>query len=536
MDDEYIIGIDLGTTYTCAAVMRNDKIEVITNNQGKRLTPSYVSFTRNERLIGNAAKNKSTSNLNNTIYTIKRIIGRNYSDKIVQEDIKKWPFKVIKDSEKDKPLIEVEYKGKIEKYYPQQISAMILGHVKKYSEDFVGKKINKAVITVPAYFNEAQKKATKEAGEIAGLEVIRILNEPTAAAIGYGYNINKKIDGKKNILVFDLGGGTYDVSILQLEKNKFSVLSINGDSHLGGEDFDNKLVEFCVELFKNETKIDISNNQKALRRLKTECEKIKEDLSETEVVDIDIESLAECTNFNSNISRIDFENACKDLFKKLIPPIKEALNDAKLEKEDIDDIILVGGSSRIPKIQKMLSEFFNNKKLNKTVNPDEIVAEGAALQASILKEKGNLKIININPISLGIQTVQFIEENNEYIHNYMSFLIKKNIQLPYINENIFCTIYDNQTSVIFPVFQGENELTNNNYFLNSFIISGLREAPAGDVKFNVKMELDENGILKVTAKEIDGTNYGEITIEGVNDLTKEQIEFFKNYEKNFKWR
>jgi L1 cell adhesion molecule like protein len=526
MDDEYIIGIDLGTTYTCAAVMRNDKIEVIPNNAGKRLTPSYVSFTKDERLIGNAAKNKSTYNLSNTIYSIKRIIGRNYSDEIVQEDIKKWPFKVIKDSEKDKPLIEVEYKEEIKKYYPQQISAMILGYVKKYSEEFVGKKINKAVITVPAYFNEAQKKATKEAGEIAGLEVIRILNEPTAAAIAYGYNINKKLDGKKNILVFDLGGGTYDVSILQIEKNKFIVLSINGDSHLGGEDFDKKLVEFCVKLFKDKTEIDISNNQKVLRRFKEKCEKIKEDLSESLTTQLCIDFVPGSDECILNINRIDFENVCKDLFKKLIPPIKEVLNDAKLEKEDIDDILLVGGSSRIPKIQEMLSEFFNNKELNKTVNPDEIVAEGAALQASILKEKGNIKIININPISLGIQTVK------NGIKNYMTIMIPKNTPLPYTYKLTAETNYDNQISFIFKVFQGENELTDNNYFLNSFTISGLREAPAGKVECLITMELDENGILKCSANVNGDDNYREIQIESVNDLNEEQIDFFKNQEKN----
>ncbi len=525
MDDEYIIGIDLGTTYTCAAVMRNNKIEVIPNSQGKRLIPSCVSFKENKRFIGEAAKLKSLSNLNNTIYSIKRIIGRNYSDEIVQKDIKLWPFKVIKDSLKDKPLIEIEYNGEKQKYYPQQISGMVLGYVKNYAEDYIGKEIKKAVITVPAYFNEAQKKATKEAGEIAGLEVIRILNEPTAAAIAYGFGIYKYLNEKKNILVFDLGGGTYDVSILQLEKNKFTVLSINGDTHLGGDDFDNKLVEYCIQLFKKKTGIDISNNKKALIKLKIECQKYKEQLSILEEVEIDIDSLAEYTDFNSQILRTDFENVCKDLFEKLIPPIKEALNDAKLKKEDINEIILVGGSSRIPKIQEMISQFFNNKHLNKTVNPDEIVAEGAAMQASILKEKGDLKIININPISLGIGTS--INGNSDS----MKFLIKKNIQLPYVNESSFKTIRNDQTRIIFPVYQGEKEFTKDNYFLNCFTIKGLRKAPAGDVKFNVKMELDENGILKVTANEINGNHTGGIIIEGVNDFTKEQIEFFKKQEK-----
>jgi molecular chaperone DnaK (HSP70) len=268
---------------------------------------------------------------------------------------------------------------------------MILKHVKKYVEDYIRKEVKKAVITVPAYFNESQIKATKEAGEIAGLDVIRILNEPTAAAIAYGFGINNELNEKKNILVFDLGGGTYEVSILQLKKNKFSVLSINGDTHLGGDDFDNKLVEYCIKLFKNETGIDISNNQKALTKLKNECQKYKEQLSMVNEIDVDIDSLAESTDFSTKILRTDFENVCKDLFEKLIPPIKEALNDANLKKEDINEIILVGGSSRIPKIQEMISKFFNNKKLNKTVNPDEIVAAGAAMQASILKKKRRFK-------------------------------------------------------------------------------------------------------------------------------------------------
>ena len=413
---------------------------------------------------------------------------------------------------------------------------MILGHVKNYVEDFLGKEVNKVVITVPAYFNEAQKRATKEAGEIAGFNVIRILNEPTAAAIAYGYNINKNLNEKKNILVFDLGGGTYDISILQLEKNKFTVLSINGDTHLGGEDFDNKLVEFCIKLFKDENGIDVSNNPKALKRLKNECEKKKEELSESIETEINLEYFAEGIEFNSKILRTDFENICKDLFNKLIPPIKEALNDAKLNKEDIDDIILVGGSSRIPKIQEMLSEFFNKKNLKKTVNPDEIVAQGAALLASILKEEGNLKIIDINPISLGINSILYDDKQKKYLYDNMEILINKNVQLPYINEKIFITHYDNQTNITFEVYQGENKNTKDNYFLNSFRICGLRKAPKGKIEFIVKMELDENGILKVSAKEIKGTHYGEITIMGVNDLTNEQIEFFKNQEKQISKR
>jgi L1 cell adhesion molecule like protein len=321
-NDEYILGIDLGTTYTCVGVMRNDKIEIIPNQLGNRLTPSWVSFTEKETLIGYAAKNKSISNLKNTIYCVKRIIGRNFSDPIVQNDIKLFPFKVIKNSKTNKPLIQIENKNEKKDYYPEQISSMILKHVKKYSEEFLGKKVNKAVISVPAYFNESQKKATKVAGEIAGLNVIRIINEPTAGAIAYGYGINNKLnDEKKNILVFDLGGGTYDISILKIEKNKFTVLSINGDTHLGGEDFDNKLLDFCVEQFQKETGINIKNHknsEKALRRLKNACEKAKIELSGVKSTDIDIESLVDGKDFYFRLNRADLEDCCHTLFEKLI--------------------------------------------------------------------------------------------------------------------------------------------------------------------------------------------------------------------------
>ena len=495
--DEYVLGIDLGTTYTCVGVMRNNKIEIIPNQLGNRLTPSWVSFTEKETLIGYAAKNKSISNLKNTIYCVKRIIGRNFSDPIVQNDIKLFPFKVIKNSKTNKPLIQIENKNEKKDYYPEQISSMILKHVKKYSEEFLGKKVNKAVISVPAYFNESQKKATKVAGEIAGLNVIRIINEPTAGAIAYGYGINNKINEKKNILVFDLGGGTYDISILKLEKNKFTVLSINGDTHLGGEDFDNKLLDFCVEQFKKETGVDIKNHknsEKALRRLKNECEKAKEQLSGAKFTDIDIDSLVDGIDFNIKLNRADLEDCCHTLFEKLIPPIKEALKDAKLNKENIDDIILVGGSSRIPKIQEMLMKFFNKQNLNKTVNLDEIVAQGAAMQAYILKGNLNLNIININPISLGIQCFQ---NGNK---NVMSIIIPKNTQLPCKLSNIYEN-KENQKNACFPVYQGENKMALDNYYLDSFTFYGLRPAPKGEIKFNVKMELDENGILKVSAKD-----------------------------------
>ncbi len=417
-ESDVIIGIDLGTTFSCVGVWKNNKIEIVPNSSGKRLTPSYVYFDNQKRLIGDPAKNKIAKNAEKTVYDVKRLIGRNYSDPHVQNDMKLWPFKVEKDENIDKPLISIELNGKPEKFYPQQISAMILSDLKNSAEEFLGKKIKNAIITVPAYFNEGQRKATKEAGEIAGLNVVRIINEPTAAALAYGFN--NQFDDVKTILVFDLGGGTFDVSILKLEKSEFKVLSINGNTHLGGEDFDNRLVKYCADKFEEENNINIMNNQKALRLLKKYCEQVKIELSNNLEANIDIDRLAEGYDFELNIHRTDFEDCCKDLFDKCFPPITQALEDANLQKEDIDEIVLVGGSTRIPKIQEKLKEYFNGKELSKKINSDEAVAEGATIQAQLIKDgkiNDTIKFIDINPISLEIEK--------------MTIMIPKNTPIPF---------------------------------------------------------------------------------------------------------
>ena len=373
------IGIDLGTTYSCVGVYNNNKVEIIPNEMGMNTTPSVVSFEGKERLIGQAAKDKITQNYKNTIYDAKRLIGRRYTDKTVKEDMKKWPFKIEKDENSDRPLIVVEYLNEIKKFFPEEISSMVLGKMKKIAEDYLSTSITDAIITVPAYFNDSQRQSTKDAGRIAGLNVMRIINEPTAAAIAYG--LDNKSDNEKTVLVFDLGGGTFDVSILVLNEETFEVKSTSGNTHLGGEDFDNRLMQFCIEKFKEETDVNIELNQKALRRLKQYCENAKRALSSAIETTIEIENLAKNEDLNVTITRIEFEEKCKDLFEKCFESIKQAMEEAGLSKNEIDDIVLVGGSSRIPKIQEMIKQFFNGKELCKSINPDEAVAYGAAYQA-----------------------------------------------------------------------------------------------------------------------------------------------------------
>ena len=373
------IGIDLGTTYSCVGVYNNNKVEIIPNEMGMNTTPSVVSFEGKERLIGQAAKDKITQNYKNTIYDAKRLIGRRYTDKTVKEDMKKWPFKIEKDENSDRPVIVVEYLNEIKKFFPEEISSMVLGKMKKIAEDYLSTSITDAIITVPAYFNDSQRQSTKDAGRIAGLNVMRIINEPTAAAIAYG--LDNKSDNEKTVLVFDLGGGTFDVSILVLNEETFEVKSTSGNTHLGGEDFDNRLMQFCIEKFKEETDVNIELNQKALRRLKQYCENAKRALSSAIETTIEIENLAKNEDLNVTITRIEFEEKCKDLFEKCFESIKQAMEEAGLSKNEIDDIVLVGGSSRIPKIQEMIKQFFNGKELCKSINPDEAVAYGAAYQA-----------------------------------------------------------------------------------------------------------------------------------------------------------
>ncbi len=525
--EELAIGIDLGTTYSCVGVWRNGNVEIIPNDIGARTTPSVVSFTKHERLIGQAAKNQITKNCQNTIYDSKRLIGRRFEDPEVQYDMKTFPFKIEKDQLRNRLLISVEYKNQIKKFLPEEISAMILEKLKKTAEDYLGKKIYDSVLTVPAYFNDNQRQATKDAGRIAGLNVIRMINEPTAAAIAYG--LNKKSDQERNILVFDLGGGTFDISILSVDSTLFEVRATRGDTHLGGEDFDNALMRYCIEEFKEETGIDISNNQKVLRRLKVSCEKAKRDLSLSQQVEIDIDSLAEGKDFNIKITRPQFEDLCKDLFKRCIKPIELALEDAQIQKDKIDDIILIGGSTRIPKIQEIVKEFFNGKELDKTINPDEAVAYGAAVQAAIvnnIEDDGleRLVLLDVAPLSLGIKIA----------NGQMNVLIPRNTTIPCEQKNYYATADDEQASFLIEVYQGERELASQNIFLGSFLISGIRISKNGDVLCEVTFSLDINNILHVSAVEIGGNEVqGNLDIKCSNqNLTDDEInELIKEAEK-----
>jgi len=416
------IGIDLGTTYSCVGVWMNDKVEIIINDQGNNTTPSYVAFTEDERLIGDSAKNQAARNPVNTVFDAKRLIGRKFSDATVQADMKLWPFKVESGPD-EKPTIVVQYKGESKKFQAEQISSMVLTKMKEIAEEFIGKPVKSAVITVPAYFNDSQRQATKDAGTIAGINVLRIINEPTAAAIAYG--LDRQQDKERNILIFDLGGGTFDVSLLAIEEGIFEVKATNGHTHLGGEDFDNKLVDFCMNEFKKKTKIDISKNPRALRRLRTACEKAKRILSSAHQAPISCDHLAEGEDYNANISRAKFEELCMDLFRKCMPPVENVLKDSGIGKGQVHEIVMVGGSTRIPKIQSMLSDFFNGKALNKQINPDEAVAYGAAVQAAILTGQGNEKtqellLLDVAPLSMGIETAGGV----------MTEIIKRNTTIP----------------------------------------------------------------------------------------------------------
>ena len=512
----YAVGIDLGTTYSCVGVFKSGAVEIIANEQGNRTTPSYVAFTEHERLVGEAAKNQAVRNPTNTIFDAKRLIGRMFSDKSVENDRKLWPFQVQPNAE-GRPMISVEYKGESRQFRPEEISAMVLSKMKTTAESYLGTSVSQAVITVPAYFNDAQRQSTKDAGAIAGLEVLRIINEPTAAALAYGLNEQQE----KNVMIYDLGGGTFDVSILTIDDGVFEVKATGGDTHLGGEDFDSRLVNYMAEQFQKKHKLNPTECKRAMKRLRQAAERAKRTLSTSHQATVEIDSLFNGLDYNTTITRARFEDLCVDLFRQTMVPVAKVLEDSKLSKSQIDEVVLVGGSTRIPKVQNLLQDFFQGKSLCKSVNADEAVAHGAALQAAILTNQGDDRLdmtvlCDIAPLSLGIETAGGIMTN----------LIPRGKSVPCKETKIFSTYADNQPAVTIQVYEGERKMTRDNHKLGQFDLTGIDPAPRGVPQVEVSFDVDTDGILHVSAKE-KGANKEEKKIRITNDqgrLSREEVE------------